>query len=98
MPSFSPLARQKKLKKKKSRQAPGVSSSALQEAHDIFGDVDVFIRQRQQGLDLSEWKEKKLEDEFEPIVLSEKYMTVKDDQIREIDVPERIQVHLFSYE
>ncbi|XP_004309652.1 PREDICTED: transcription elongation factor SPT6-like [Fragaria vesca subsp. vesca] len=85
--------RQKKLKKKKSRQAAGVSSSALQEAHDIFGDVDVFIRQRQQGLDLSEWKEKKLEDEFEPIVLSEKYMTMKDDQIREIDVPERIQVY-----
>ncbi|KAM5550549.1 transcription elongation factor SPT6 [Rosa sericea] len=85
--------RQKKLKKKKSRQAPGVSSSALQEAHDIFGDVDELLQLRKQGLDSSEWKERRLEDEFEPIVLSEKYMTEKDDQIREIDVPERIQVY-----
>ncbi|GFS43598.1 global transcription factor group B1 [Actinidia rufa] len=32
--------RRGKLNKKKARQAPGVSSSALQEAYDIFGDVD----------------------------------------------------------
>lgn len=40
----------KKVSKKKSRQAPGVSSFALQEAHDIFGDVDELLRLRKQGL------------------------------------------------
>lgn len=90
------LFRQRKLKRKKSRQAPGVSSDALQEAHDIFGDVDELLQLRKQGLDSSEWRERKLEDEFEPIILSEKYMTEKDDQIRELDVPERVQV-LFTH-
>lgn len=87
------MSRQKKLKKKKSRQAPGVSSSALQEAHEIFGDAQELIELRKQGLDSSEWRERRLEDEFEPIVLSEKYMTEKDDHIRELDIPERMQVH-----
>jgi transcription elongation factor SPT6 len=35
-----------------------------------------------------------LEDEFEPFILAEKYMPVKDEHIKENDVPERIQVHL----
>lgn len=86
------MSRQRKLKRKKSRQAPGVSSSALQEAHDIFGDVDELLQLRKQGMDSGEWRERRLEDEFEPIVLSEKYMTEKDDQIRELDIPERMQV------
>ncbi|KAI5659682.1 hypothetical protein M9H77_28475 [Catharanthus roseus] len=91
--------RRKKVNKKKSRQAPGVSSSALQEAHEIFGDVDEFLELRKRGLarmgrsdESSEWKEKRLEHEFEPIILSEKYMTEKDDRIREIDIPERMQI------
>lgn len=91
--------RRKKLNRKKSRQAPGVSSSALQEAHDIFGDVDELLKLRKQGLakisrydDSDEWKERRLEDEFEPAILSEKYMTEKDDRIREIDIAERMQV------
>ncbi|XP_058203463.1 transcription elongation factor SPT6 homolog [Rhododendron vialii] len=91
--------RRKKVNKKKSRQAPGVSSSALQEAHDIFGDVDELLRLRKLGLakmgkhdDSGDWREKRLEDEFEPIVLSEKYMTQKDDLIRGIDIPERMQI------
>ncbi|KAL5977003.1 hypothetical protein ACLOJK_021341 [Asimina triloba] len=93
------VVRRRKPSKKKSRQAPGVSSSALQEAHDIFGDVDDFLIRRKQGLEKggtynesSEWREKRLEDEFEPSIIAEKYMTQKDDQIREIDVPERIQL------
>lgn len=95
--------RRKKMHKKKSRQAPGVSSSALQEAHDIFGDVDELLRLRK--LDLSkggkfegsgDWREKKLEDEFEPSILSERYMTQKDDQIRDIDIPERMQISELS--
>ncbi|GLT95648.1 hypothetical protein SLE2022_133160 [Rubroshorea leprosula] len=84
--------RRKKLKRKKSRQAPGVSSSALQEAHEIFGDVDELLLLRKQGLDSAEWRESRLEDEFEPTVLSEKYMTEKDDQIRMADIPERMQL------
>lgn len=92
------FCRQKKFKKKKAKAAPGVSSSALQEAHEIFGDVDELLQRRKQGLDTGEWKERRLEDEFEPVVLSEKYMTDKDDEIREIDVPERMQVLLKSFE
>ncbi|XP_047330082.1 transcription elongation factor SPT6 homolog [Impatiens glandulifera] len=91
--------RRKKLNRKKSRQAPGVSSSALQEAHDIFGDVDELLRLRKKGISKSgkfdefgEQRERRLEDEFEPIILSEKYMTGKDDMIREIDIPERMQI------
>lgn len=64
----------------------------MQEAHEIFGDVDELLQLRKRELDSHEWHEKRLEDEFEPIVISEKYMTEKDDQIREIDIPERMQV------
>lgn len=85
------------MKKKKSRQAPGVSSSALQEAHEIFGDVDELLERRKQGLDSSEWRERRLEDEFEPIILSEKYMTEKDDHIRMTDIPERMQVLYLAF-
>ncbi|XP_020220029.1 transcription elongation factor SPT6 homolog [Cajanus cajan] len=84
--------RQRKLKKKKTRQAPGVSSSALQEAQELFGDPDELILNRQKNLEMSEFRESRLEDEFEPIVLSEKYMTQKDDRIRELDIPERMQI------
>lgn len=82
------------MKKKKNRQAPGISSSALQEAHDIFGDVEELLQLRKQGLESSEWRERRLEDEFEPIILAEKYMTEKDDQIKMTDVPERMQVNV----
>ncbi|XP_054811877.1 transcription elongation factor SPT6 homolog isoform X2 [Prosopis cineraria] len=84
--------RRKKLKRKKARQAPGVSSSALQEAQELFGDVDELLQSRKQSLELREYRETRLEDEFEPVVLSEKYMTEKDDQIRELDIPERMQI------
>ncbi|XP_068664398.1 transcription elongation factor SPT6 homolog isoform X2 [Aristolochia californica] len=82
----------KKFSKKKSRQAPGVPSSAFQEAHDIFGDVDELLRVRKEGLARSDDMHKGLEDEFEPFILTEKYMTKKDNMIRETDVPERIQL------
>ncbi|CAA7401540.1 unnamed protein product [Spirodela intermedia] len=88
--------RRKKTKKKKLRQAFGVSSSALQEAHEIFGDVDELLALRKEGLARGStepgWGEKRLEDEFEPLILEEKYMTPKDNIIRETDVPERIQL------
>lgn len=91
--------RRKKVKKKKYRQAPGVSSSALQEAQEIFGDVEELLKMRQISLDKSgryddsgDFRERRLEDEFEPIILAERYMTDKDDRIREIDIPERMQI------
>lgn len=93
--------RRKKSKKRMPRQAPGISSSALQEAQDIFGDVDELLSRRKQGLrakgvdgveGVDDEGFKRLEDEFEPSILAEKYMTAKDDQIRETDVPERFQL------
>ncbi|KAK9987027.1 hypothetical protein SO802_031978 [Lithocarpus litseifolius] len=80
-------------KKGGNRRAPGVSLSVMQEAHEIFGDVDELLQLRKQDLDSSEWRERKLEDEFEPIVLSEKCMTEEDEQIQELDVPERMQIY-----
>ncbi|CAN6341552.1 unnamed protein product, partial [Urochloa humidicola] len=61
----------KKVKKKVPRQAAGVSSSALQEAQDIFGDVDDLLARRKQELEREainsgELRGKRLEDEFEP--------------------------------
>lgn len=93
---FFLFLRRRKFKRKKSRQAPGVSSSALQEAHEIFGDVDDLLQLRKQSLESTDLRERKLEDEFEPVILSEKYMTEKDDVIRERDVPERKQVYTSS--
>lgn len=89
--------RRKKGKARPRRPAAGVSSSALQEAHDIFGDVDELLALRKQELERDaansgELRGNRLEDEFEPFILAEKYMTPKDEQIRENDVPERIQV------
>ena len=86
------ILRHRKLRKKESRQAPAVSSLALQEAQELFGDPDELILNRQKNLEMSEYRETKLEDEFEPIVVSEKYMTEQDDQIRKLDIPERMQV------
>lgn len=77
-----------------------MSSTALMEAQEIFGDVDELLSRRKQDLerdDTSRFAPKLIEDEFEPFILSEKYMTPKDDIIRETDVPERLQVVLLSY-
>ena len=83
------------MKRKKIRQAAGVSSTALQEAHEIFGDVDDLLENRKQSLQLREFREpRQLVDEFEPIVVSENYMTEKDKQIKELDFPERMQALL----
>ncbi|KAL5707704.1 Transcription elongation factor spt6 [Ranunculus cassubicifolius] len=91
--------RRKKTNKKKSRQAPGVSASALDEARDIFGDPEDYMARRKAGLEKAarydqngDLKEGKLEDEFEPSILDEKYLTEKDRFIREYDIPERMQV------
>ncbi|KAI5427477.1 Transcription elongation factor spt6, variant 2 [Lathyrus oleraceus] len=77
---------------RRTRPAPGVSSSALQEAQELFGDVDELLLARSRTRGSDDYKETRLEDEFEPIVLSEKYMTENDDRIRESDIPERMQI------
>ncbi|KAM1234373.1 hypothetical protein ACFX13_004034 [Malus domestica] len=85
--------RQGKVKRRKSTKAPEVPSSSLQEAHDIFGDPQQLIELRKQGLDSGEWRNMRIKDQFEPSVLSEKYMTDKDEQIQALDIPERIQIY-----
>lgn len=72
----------------------GTDSNALRyaNANDIFGDPEELLKLRRKDLAYNEKIERKLEDEFEPIVLSEKYMTQKDDEIRKLDVPERMQI------
>ncbi|XP_018470699.1 transcription elongation factor SPT6 homolog isoform X1 [Raphanus sativus] len=77
-------------KKKKHRQ--GSDMSAFRDASEIFGDVDELLSIRKKGLASSERVERRLEDEFEPTVLSDKYMTGKDDEIRLFDMPERMQI------
>lgn len=86
--------RRKKANKKRSRQTAGVPSSALDEALSIFGDVeDALIKfNDKQNRRYNDLGEKTLEDQFEPSILSEKYLTQKDCKIRDADVPERIQV------
>ncbi|KAL6525584.1 Transcription elongation factor spt6 [Orobanche hederae] len=81
-------------KVKKSRQRPGISSSALQEAHLIFGDVEDLLRVRKMKTSdrYGETDERSIENQFDPSILSEKYMTKKDDRIRELDIPERMQI------
>lgn len=71
---------------------PQVSSSALQEARELFGDVDELFLARSHVRGSNDFREIRLEDEFEPIVLFDKYMMEKDDCIRELDIPERMQV------
>ncbi|KFK40992.1 hypothetical protein AALP_AA2G071400 [Arabis alpina] len=77
-------------KRKKYRQ--GSDISAMRDASEIFGDVEELLKFRKKGLASSEKMERRLEDEFEPTVLSEKYMTGKDDEIRQLDIPERMQI------
>ncbi|KAL8120337.1 hypothetical protein AgCh_017493 [Apium graveolens] len=92
----------RKVTNKKPR--PGVTSAALQEAHEIFGNVDDLLKRRKQGLtemsgfDDPPEKRKKLRNigGFDPTILSEKYMTEKDDIIHNIDFPERLQVSFIS--
>ncbi|KAJ7545245.1 hypothetical protein O6H91_09G112200 [Diphasiastrum complanatum] len=105
--------RRKKTKKKALRPAPGVSSLALQEAQEIFGDVSLLLEERRaRGLDMEKYDDeevdededdhgfqrtrlaskKRLEMEFEPSLLEEKYMTDRDDHIRAVDIPERLQL------
>lgn len=64
--------------------------------------MDDLLKRRKQGLtEMSGYydasgrrKERRIVDEFEPTILSEKYMTEKDDMVRNTDFPERLQVNI----
>ncbi|XP_058740461.1 transcription elongation factor SPT6 homolog isoform X1 [Vicia villosa] len=71
---------------------PQVSSSALREARELFGDVDELLLARDHVRGTNDFRETRLEDDFEPIVLSDKYMTQNDHRIRDLDIPERMQI------
>ncbi|CAL9237628.1 unnamed protein product [Arabidopsis halleri] len=77
---------------KKFKQVSDSNALRYANANDIFGDPEELLKLRRKDLAYNEKIERKLEDEFEPIVLSEKYMTEKDDEIRKLDVPERMQI------
>ncbi|WZZ06200.1 hypothetical protein YC2023_092121 [Brassica napus] len=77
---------------RKKRYRQGSDMSAIHDANEIFGDVGELLSLRKKGLASSERMERRLEDEFEPTILSEKYMTGKDDEIRQVDIPERMQI------
>ncbi|KAJ4884138.1 global transcription factor group B1 [Raphanus sativus] len=77
---------------KKRKYGQGSDMSAIHDANEIFGDVGELLSLRKKGLASSERMERRLEDEFEPTILSEKYMTGKDDEIRQVDIPERMQI------
>ncbi|XP_010473556.1 PREDICTED: LOW QUALITY PROTEIN: transcription elongation factor SPT6-like [Camelina sativa] len=70
----------------------GTDSNALRYANDLFGDPEELLKLRRKDLAYNEKIERKIEDEFGPMVLSEKYMTERDDEIRKLDVPERMQI------
>ncbi|RVW76556.1 Transcription elongation factor SPT6-like [Vitis vinifera] len=85
--------------KRKSRQEYGVSSSTVEEAHDIFGDPNEYLNRRKKSLaridqfdNSGRQMEGSLKNVYEPFILTEKYLTEKDDLIRNIDMPERIQI------
>ncbi|KAL8155294.1 hypothetical protein AgCh_000606 [Apium graveolens] len=101
------LFMQKAAIKKMDMQASKEFLVKLKEAHEIFGNVDDLLKRRKQGLtemsgfDDPPGRRNELRNigGFDPTILSEKYMTEKDDNIRNIDFPKRLQlrnmIHLY---
>jgi len=94
-----PVARQRK--KHRNRQVM-ISNSQMKEAADIFGDMSWMDVDEQAGFDefgqedeFGEQRSKMtLEEQYEPGVLAEKFMTAEDEVIRQADIPERYQLTL----
>ncbi|KAL8089143.1 hypothetical protein AgCh_038785 [Apium graveolens] len=90
--------------KKMDMQASKEFLVELKEAHEIFGNVDDLLKRRKQGLtemsgfDDPPGRRNELRNigGFDPTILSEKYMTEKDDKIRNIDFPKRMQVSFIA--
>ncbi|KAL8118911.1 hypothetical protein AgCh_016413 [Apium graveolens] len=85
----------------------GKAAKLAKEAHEIFGNVDDLLKRRKQGLtemngfDDPPGRRNELRNigGFDPTILSEKYMTENDNNIRNIDFPKRLQlrnmIHLY---
>ncbi|GLT74544.1 hypothetical protein SLA2020_463320 [Shorea laevis] len=74
----------------KLRQAVVVVSPPVKEAGYLVGDVNEILTQRKQALAMIVKPDNS--NEFEPFFLVDKYMTERDDYVREVDLPERMQV------
>jgi len=81
---------EKKRKKKTSRKS-NVTSHQMREAAALFGGYDDFMNGDEYEEGPKAEKPTSLIDQFEPAVLAERYITPSDDQIRAIDIPERMQ-------
>ncbi|KAI8081499.1 SH2 domain-containing protein [Halteromyces radiatus] len=73
----------------------GISEDVLVDMYDIFGDGGdyEYALYPEDQLDMeNEQREPQLADIFEPSELAERMLTEEDDKIRNIDVPERLQM------
>ncbi|KAJ1953255.1 Transcription elongation factor spt6, partial [Linderina pennispora] len=71
----------------------GIDDDTWAELQDIFGDGEeyAFAMESTQG-ESSRYREKGLDEVFEPAELEAKMMTQRDEEIRSTDVPERMQM------
>lgn len=78
------------MNQKKLKQVVTLCSSALNDVGPIIGDVNEILNRQKQVMAINV----KLDDssEFEPFFLADKYMTERDNHVRETDMPERMQV------
>ena len=88
--TYKSLSGQRNLNKKKSRHA-SKASSAVGEASYTFGNAVEVLNLNEQVL--AESARPDDSNDFAPFILKDKYMTEKDASIKEIDVPERMQVY-----
>ncbi|WRX12759.1 Transcription elongation factor Spt6 [Theobroma cacao] len=79
-----------KMNQKKLKQVVTLCSSALNDVGPIIGDVNEILNRQKQVMAINV----KLDDssEFEPFFLADKYMTERDNHVRETDMPERMQM------
>eukprot|EP01117_Protostelium_nocturnum_P006766 TRINITY_DN242_c0_g1_i1.p1 TRINITY_DN242_c0_g1~~TRINITY_DN242_c0_g1_i1.p1 ORF type:complete len:1509 (+),score=429.08 TRINITY_DN242_c0_g1_i1:233-4759(+) len=87
----------KKKKHRRRRNRIAASSSQMREAAEVFGIgyEDLMNDEEEQS---KPTQKSKIEEQFEPAVLSERYITAEDDLIRSIDIPERLQARSLNRE
>ena len=88
--TYKSLSCQRNLNEKKSRHA-SKASSAVGEASYTFGNADEVLNLHDQVI--AESARPDDSNDFAPFILKDKYMTEKDAIIKEIDLPERMQVY-----
>ncbi|KAM0753127.1 transcription elongation factor Spt6 [Meredithblackwellia eburnea MCA 4105] len=91
----------KKREKKKKAKGPrrtgfsaamveGITAEALEEINEVFGDGKDYAEAL--DYDPEEREEKELKDIFEPSEIASRMLTEADDLIRQVDIPERMQL------